>query len=449
MAGAAWATETQWQCLYWLEVGLSICSVIAVFFTLPPNCTPPDRERIWDALRTIDYFGILSGIGLVVPGLLLLSKYSSLSTTTLIVLASITGVSAIIFLVLGFIPHRERVQPVVPFKLFRNRTIATILIQNVLFGATYYSFSYYMPLNLQVVRGMPPIEASAYQVPYYVTHGELPLLAMNSSHLICGTGVTSTVSALVILQLQKKGMRSYSIIFLVGFAVWTVAMTNLAVDSEYQVTGLAIFLMILVGIGTGSFFQNSVMAISAEVDKETKGVAVGAGNILRFFGGALGTAISSAIFRNHLDAQLPSDLPAGYHIADSAFSHHPFDRLTEAQRDAVQEAYDGAISWVFYVSAIYVGVCFLLCPLIRDSHRNKKLDEEKVHMEAVAEDEKVEELKSKSRPASFHESEDTAKLPKRTLIERPFSWEHEHYPELADWQKGHDVRQEEAELRGK
>ena len=180
MTGAVWATETQWQNLYWLEVGLSICSAIAVFFTLPPNCTPPNRERIWDALRSIDYFGILSGIGLVVPGLLLLSKYSFMSTTILIVLASITGVSTIIFLVLGFLPHRGRVRPIVPFRLFRNRTIATILIQNVLFGATYYSFSYYMPLNLQVVREMPPIDASAYQVPYYVTHG-MPSFSLPSS----------------------------------------------------------------------------------------------------------------------------------------------------------------------------------------------------------------------------------------------------------------------------
>ena len=211
-------------------------------------------------------------------------------------------------------------------------------------------------------------------------------------------------------------------------------MANLAVDSEYQVTGLAIFLMILVGIGTGSSFQNSVMAISAEVDKETKGVAVGTRNILRFFGGALGTAISSAIFRYQLDAQLPQDLPAEYHIADSAFSHHPFDRLTEAQRDAVQEAYDGAIAWVFYVSAIFVGVCFLLCPLIRDSHQTKKLDEEKLEMEAVADDGEVEELKSKSRPGTVSESDRAAQFPERPrpLIERPFSWEHEHGSELAE-----------------
>ncbi|USW58074.1 Putative major facilitator superfamily, MFS transporter superfamily [Septoria linicola] len=414
MAGAAWATERQWQYLYYLEVGLSMCSVIAIYFFVPPNCKPPGREQIWDVVRTIDLLGIISGIGFIVPGLLLLSKYSLLDRIILILLAAITGVSALCFLALGFLPDRGRVRPIVPFRLFRNRTVATILVQNVLFGATYYSFSYYMPLNLQVVRELPAVVASAYQVPYYVCHG-----------------ITSTVTALVILRLQKRGMRSYSIIFLVGFAVWTVAMANLAVDSEYQVPGLAIFLMILVGIATGSTFQNSVMAISAEVDNDIKGVAVGDRNMLRFFGGALGTAISSAIFRGQLDKQLPQDLPAEFHIADSAFSHHPFDRLTDAQRTAVQEAYDGAIAWVFYVSAILVGVCFLLCPLIRDGQKKNRVEEEGIEMEESGEDEEMEELKSKSKPASVQGPEIGTALPQApsSIFNRPFSWEHEHTPQ--------------------
>lgn len=239
------------------------------------------------------------------------------------------------------------------------------------------------------------------------------------------------MSALVILRLQKRGMRSYSIIFLVGFAVWSIAMANLAVDSEYRISGLAIFLMILVGIGTGSTFQNSVMAISAEVDKDIKGVAVGTRNILRFFGGALGTAISSAIFRNQLDKQLPSDLPEEFHIADSAFSHHPFDRLTDAQRNAVQEAYDGAIAWVFYVSAIFVGVCFLLCPLIRDGQKDKRVEDDGDGEGKEAEDAEMEELKSKSKPASVHEPDRVTTPPQAppAVFNRPFSWEHEHTPQ--------------------
>ncbi|KXT15049.1 hypothetical protein AC579_4878 [Pseudocercospora musae] len=357
MVGAVFASEPRWHYFYYFVVGLSVLAWLAVFFCVPANCRPPPGEQIRSVLKAIDYYGILSGAATVVAGLLLLSKYSDLERAVVIALAVITAVSTTIFLVLGFLPNRGAIRPIVPFKLFRNRTIATILVQNVLFGATYYSFSYYLPLNLQVVRELPALTASVYQVPYYVTHG-----------------AWSTVSALVILQLQKRGWRSYSLIFFCGFAVWTVAMVVLALDSEYRVRGLVNFLSILVGIGTGSSFQNSVLAISVQADRDTKALAVGTRNVLRSFGGALGTAVSSAVLQQRLQATLPRDLPADFHIADSAFSHASFERLSDAQRAQVEESYDGAIMWVFFVSAIFMAVCFLLCPLIKDQSSKPTLD---------------------------------------------------------------------------
>lgn len=357
LVGAALAMNGIWEVFYYIEVALAVIASIAIFLFVPANCTPPRKQQIWDAVKTIDFLGIISGIGVVVPGLLLLCKYYLLQQAVLIAMGIIAGISLIIFLFLGFKTNRGSVRPIVPFRLFRNRTIATILIQNILFGAAYYSFSYYLPLNLQVVREMPEIEASAMQVPYYVCHG-----------------AWSTGSALIILRLQKMKKRSYSTIFLIGFAVWTLAMVLLGVDSEYRVPGLVAVLGVLVGIGTGSSFQNSVMAISAQVDKETKGVAVGTRNVLRFFGGALGTAISSTILRDRLVATLPPELD---YLAESTFSPSLFE-LTEQDQVTAQEAFDGAIAFVFYISAAMVGVCFLLCPLVRDNTTGKPTDEEEV-----------------------------------------------------------------------
>lgn len=355
LVGAAFARSGNWQAFYYFEVALSIVAVVAVFLFVPANCTLPRKEQIWGTLETIDFLGIVSGVGFIVSGLLLLNRYYILERIVLIMLGGITGISFIAFLILGFKTDRGSVRPLVPFRLFRNRTIAVILVQNILFGAAFYSFSYYLPLSLQVVREMSEIEASAMQIPYHVSHG-----------------ACSTVSALIILKLQKKGKRSYSLVFLVGFAVWTLAMVALSVDSEYRVRGLVAFLGALVGIGTGSTFQNSVMAISAQVDNGTKGVAIGLRNLLRFFGGALGTAISSVIVRNQLIASLPNRLN---YLAGSTFSPS-LSKLTEPEQVVAQEAYDSAIAYVFYTSAVMVGVCFLLCLLIKDNKTDKPKDEE-------------------------------------------------------------------------
>lgn len=357
LLGAALAMNGIWQVFYYIELALSILASIAVFIFVPANCTPPKKDDIWRAVQTIDFLGMISGIGSVVPGLLLLNRYYMLEQVLLVVLGVIAGTCFIAFVFFGFKTDRGFVRPLVSFRLFRNRTIATIFIQNVLFGAAYYSTSYYLPLNLQVVREMSEIKASAMQIPYYVCHG-----------------AWSAISALMILKLQKKGKRSYSTIFFVGFAVWTLAMILLGMDSEYRFPGFVAFLGVLVGIGTGSSFQNSVLAISAQVDNDTKGVAVGTRNVLRFLGGAIGIAVSSTILRTQLIASLPDHLD---HLAGSPFSPSLLE-LTEQNQVMTQEAYDSAIASAFYTSAAMVGVCFLLCPFVKDKKTEKPKDEETV-----------------------------------------------------------------------
>ncbi|CZT25782.1 uncharacterized protein RCC_11451 [Ramularia collo-cygni] len=358
MVGAVFASSSRWHFFYYFVAALAACSWLAIFLYVPANRKSPERDQIRAVVGTIDFWGILSGTAFIVPGLLMLSKNSNLERAVLIVLGTTSAISLALFLYLGFKGDRGTVRPIVPFELFRNRTIATVIVQNIFLGAAYYTFNYYMPINLQVVRELSPIKASSYQVPYYITHG-----------------VWSTASALIILRLQRKGGRSYSLIFFAGFATWTIAMVALAVDSEYPVSGVVIFLMVLVGIGTGSSFQNSVMAISAQASIETRGLAVGTRNVLRFFGGALGTAISSAVMRNRLLAEIPEGL-VDFRLAASTFSNAALERFNAEQADAVQHAYNNAITWVFGTAAIMVGVCFVLCPLIKDQSQKQMQDEE-------------------------------------------------------------------------
>lgn len=125
LVGAALASHTNWQYFYYLVAALAACAWLAVFLCVPANCRSPRKDQIRAVLRTIDLWGIASGSGFIVPGLLLLSKYSELNKTVLIVLSVTTAVLLAAFLSLGFKTDRGTVRPIVPFKLFRNRTIAT------------------------------------------------------------------------------------------------------------------------------------------------------------------------------------------------------------------------------------------------------------------------------------------------------------------------------------
>lgn len=152
-------------------------------------------------------------------------------------------------------------------------------------------------------------------------------------------------------------------------------MFALSVDSSFHVEGLAILFNVMVGIGTGCSFQNSVMAIASQADAETRGLAVGTRNMLRFFGGALGTAISSAVMPQRLHARLPPGL-VDFHRATATFSHASLKQFNPEQEKAVQAAYGNAITWVFAIAAAMVYICFSLCPFIEDKSQRQIMEEE-------------------------------------------------------------------------
>lgn len=305
-------------------------------------------------MKTFDTWGILSGAGFVIPTLIMMCQGSSLGSNSpiTIVLIILIILCCSMFMYLGC--KTRDVRPVIPFVLFRNPTIAAILVQNVLFGAAYYSFTYFVPLYLQVVRGLSPLMGSALFIPYFATHG-----------------IWSTISGLIVSYLQNRGQKSYSYVLTFGFCIWTLAMGVLAWYSSAQPPSIGPFIVfeILVGLGTGSTFQNSIMAIRAQVTAEHNAVAVSARNVLRFFGGALGIAVSSVVLEQRLKSTMPVRLEF---ISDSAFTRPQNANLTEDDLELTQHSYAGAIAWSWYVSTGMIGLCVLLCFLVKDNRKAPK-----------------------------------------------------------------------------
>lgn len=177
MAGGALATANLWPTLYYVEIGLSILTTFCIYHAVPANCQSPKKAQVWKAIKTIDFVSFVSGTPLAACGLLLLSQYASLSKSLVSGLGAITGVSGLIFFAWGLTAHRRQVRPIIPFRLFRNRTVDIILLQNILLGMSYHTLLLYLPVNLQVVRAKSPIIASAYQIAYHICHGKLSFVS--------------------------------------------------------------------------------------------------------------------------------------------------------------------------------------------------------------------------------------------------------------------------------
>lgn len=360
MCGAVFATDAgRWEWLYWLQAGLGAFVLVLVCLFVPANVEAPTKRKIWTAVKTIDCWGIMTGIGFIVPALVLLCKGGlwGIKSPATIALIVFTILFFLAFVMLGF-KERPGVRPMIPFHLFRNPTIAVVYVQNILLGAVYYSFTYFLPLLFQVVRQLPAIHAAALFIPYMCMHG---VWSAASGYLV--TILDKTVNK------REKG--SYILILGFGFAMWTIGMIILTVYGRHVQCpiGLLVAMEILVGLGTGSTFQNSVNAIRNQVEAKDSAVALSARNVLRFFGGALGVAISSTIVQSRLRTDLPKRLGS---IADSAFSRPVMDAYSPADQLRVRSAYADAISYVFFASMVMTAVCFVCCFGLKYDKRMKE-----------------------------------------------------------------------------
>ncbi|EME42191.1 hypothetical protein DOTSEDRAFT_54617 [Dothistroma septosporum NZE10] len=370
----AGALLPHWRYLYFMECGLSTLGLVATYKFVPPNRSMPSEFEIRKEVRRIDYLGIFTGVGWLVPGLLLLSKWRKFSTGVLVALSITAASMKVLFFLLGLRkespdsalaprsrlrrPYYRRSRPIAPFRLFKNRTVAAIYFQNILFGAAYYSFIYFAPVLAQVVRQESALDGVKCLVPYFVTHA-----------------VWSTASARVIKYRQERKKKSYSIVMGFGFACWTIAMALLGWDCADKSSKHFYIFAVLVGLGTGSVFQNSVLAITKQVAKDDGAVALGTRNVLRFLGGAIGTAMSSMIMRTVMQQHLPADLDW---VANSAVADHSFyKRLTEAEEVLVRAANARGIMMVWYTFTGVLAGCLLLCMLIKDEGEKKVEDAEK------------------------------------------------------------------------
>ncbi|RMY04337.1 hypothetical protein D0868_06990 [Hortaea werneckii] len=235
--------------------------------------------------------------------------------------------------------------------IFRKPSVAAMLAQSFLLGACYYSYLYFIPLYYQNVRDRTPLIAACLQ---------LPLVFAQSSF--------STMSGLYMSRFNRYGEIIWG-----GFGIWTVGAGLLTLADEHIHIGLICFFLVLVGFGTGMVFQPTLVALQAHCPKAQRAVIVSNRNFLRSSGGAVGLAVSSAILGNVLKGALPQRL---HYVAQSTFAAPDLSTFSTADQTAIKSAYASASRAVFIWCVPCVGVCFLLCSLIKDGGLQRKEEKE-------------------------------------------------------------------------
>lgn len=252
-----------WSSVFFVNVPIGIVVIVAVLMLLSPN-TAAQTERL-------DLPGAATITGALVAAVSALSAWEQVGPGHPLTL--ILGAAAIV-LIIGFvIVERRTAQPLIPLKVFRNRSLTVGNIVMLLLGTAMIALFFALSVYMQSVLGYSALTTGLTQLPLAVV-------------LIVFAGVAPAAIA-------RFGSRTTLITFLLALTAGLIWLAFAPSDAAFLTQILGPTLLIGIGMG-GTFVTTTQLAVEGVPGGEA-GLAGGLVNTSQQIGGALGLAVLSTI----------------------------------------------------------------------------------------------------------------------------------------------------------
>jgi EmrB/QacA subfamily drug resistance transporter len=264
LLGGVLTTGLGWEWVLWVNVPVSL-----IAFALTPRLIPESRSE--SNIRHFDTAGAIS----VTAGLSVLA-YAMLDASTAgwgsTKIVALLALAAALLGAFVVIELRSKA-PLVPFRIFRLRTLTGANVVGLLLGASLFSMFFFISLYMQQVLGYSPIHAGLSYLPLALT-------------LIVAAGLGGQF----VTRLGFKPVLATGMLFVALGLVW---FSRVSVGGGFidDILGPSI----LVALGLGFAFVTSTIAAVSGVREREQGLASGLINTSQQVGGALGLAVLSTI----------------------------------------------------------------------------------------------------------------------------------------------------------
>jgi EmrB/QacA subfamily drug resistance transporter len=253
-----------WEWVLWVNVPIGI---IAAF--VAPRLLEESRKeaetKTFDALGAVT---VTAGLSLLVYALVDTVNSGWGSSKTLGLLA----VSAVLLTVFLATELRSRA-PLVPFRIFRMRTLTGANVVGLLVGASLFAMFFFLSRYMQQVLGYSALKAGLCYLP----------LAL---FIIVSAGVASVL-------VTRLGFKPVLVTGLVLITIALVWFAQVPTSGSYVADLLGP--MILAAIGLGMAFVPITIAAVSNISRDDSGLASGLINTSQQVGGALGLAVLGTI----------------------------------------------------------------------------------------------------------------------------------------------------------
>jgi EmrB/QacA subfamily drug resistance transporter len=291
LLGGVLTDKVSWEWIFFINVPVGL-AVIAFGQRLLVESKVEMKTRSFDVLGAIT---ITAGLTALVYGLVTTSSHS---WTSLTVLGSLVA-SAMLLALFAAIETRAA-SPLLPFSIFRLRSLTGANIVGFLIGAAIFSMFFLLSLYMQQVLGYSPLKSGFAYLLVAIT---IIIAAGASQALVTRIGVRTVLTAGMALT--------------VAGLLW---FSQVSVGGSYLVDLVPGF--ILAGLGLGFSFVPVQIASLVGVGHEEAGIASGLINTSQQVGGALGVAILSTITVTRVNTYVHDHAPSatlGQHALVSGF----------------------------------------------------------------------------------------------------------------------------------
>ncbi|MEV7090284.1 MFS transporter [Streptomyces sp. NPDC093085] len=242
-------------------------------------------------------------------------------------------------------------EPIIPLRLFRNRTITLASLASLFVGIAMFAGTIFFSQYFQLARGKSPTMSGVMTIP-----------------MIGGLFLSSTISGQVI---TKTGR--WKAWLVTGGALTTAGLALLGTiryDTPYwHVAGY----MAVMGLGVGMMMQNLVLATQNQVAPQDLGSASSTVTFFRSLGGAVGVSALGAILGNRITHYVKEGLadlgPQGAALGHAGTGGGGIPNLAQLPaplRPVIEAAYGHGVADVFLYAAPMALIAFLLTLFIKE-----------------------------------------------------------------------------------
>ncbi|MGW0833678.1 MFS transporter [Streptomyces prunicolor] len=274
------------------------------------------------------------------------NKYDWLSWQTY----TMVGGTFVLALLFVFTETRAS-EPIIPLRLFRNRTVSLASLASLFVGIGMYVGVIFFSQYFQLARDKSPTMSGVMTIPMI---GGLFVASMVSGRFITKTG-------------RWKG-------WLVAGGLFLTAGLGLLGLMRYDTPywELSIY-MAMLGIGVGTMMQNLVLSTQNQVTPKDLGAASSTVSFFRSLGGAVGVGVLGSVMSGRIThyakdtvASLDPQSQAAAAKAVGSSALPDMDALPSTVRTWLESAYGHGIADVFLYAAPFALISFIVVMFIKE-----------------------------------------------------------------------------------